>query len=135
MPSYKPKSDLRMKIMLGAVNFCDCHKAFVINAFKRLSHNELLLSVGCIVSHKSLQTDQQWRDATRRQAQTRVFNVLCAMHIEWKRHIVQTSPTSGKGARLFNYLITLTPNFHRAKLRCAVGRENEPFAPTTESHS
>lgn len=58
----------------------------VINAFKRLPRNELLLSVGCIVPHKSLQTgpsrSEMWQSATRhaalRQAETRDFHSRCA---------------------------------------------------------
>lgn len=67
--SRKPKHGSRTKIMPGAVNFCDWHKGpAVINAFKRLPRNELLLSVGCIVPHKSLQTGRgsnaTWQSAT-----------------------------------------------------------------------
>ncbi|EZA55404.1 hypothetical protein X777_04365 [Ooceraea biroi] len=49
------------------------------------SHNELLLSVGCIVPHKSLQTGQQWRDATRPDAPPGLdedFQCICVVHIE-----------------------------------------------------
>lgn len=89
----------------------------VINAFKRLPRNELLLSVGCIVPHKSLQTGRSssamWQSATR-----------CAAPSGWNERfsfalrVSRTSNRNGRPrfrpARPFNHIIALTPDFCRA---------------------
>jgi len=88
------------------------------------------LSVGRIVPHKSLQTGQQWRDATRRAAGLKrgFSECLCAPRALNGNDTQSKPPRLRPRARLFNYLITLSPDFHRA-----VRRESEPFIPGTEN--